>query len=127
MLVGSLIIVVGVEVVALGWQAGLGGLGKWLGGLLIIAAIAILALPIGIGLRFWLGSMGQQNLVAAVATGTAIGAALLPVLHPALRPPLSLETHPVALLIVHCLAGCAGGMAWFVIEQFQTPRYDGTG
>ena len=126
MLVGSFGIVVGVEVVALGWQEGLGGSGKWLGGLLIIAAIAILALPIGIGLRFWLGSMGQQNLVAAMITGTAIGVALVPVLHPAMYPSLSLETHWITLLLVHCLAGCAGGVAWFVTEHILTPRSNRT-
>jgi hypothetical protein len=125
---GSLIITVGIEELAYGAEYGpavaLGGAGRWLGGFLIFFILGLLSAPIGIGLRFVLGRIRQRNLPAAVITGVLVGLVLIPVLHPAMYPGLSLETDPIGLLLVHGLAGAAGGLAWFGTELFQTPMRD---
>lgn len=123
-LVGSFIITVGVDMLAYEWPIGLSSWGKWVGGFLIFFIIGLLTAPIGLGLRFVLGRLGQRNLPAAVVTGTLVGLALIPVLHPAMYPGLSIDTNPVGLVLVHGLAGAAGGLGWFGTELYQTPLRD---
>lgn len=119
--VGSLVIVAGTDVLAFGWPTGLGGIGKWLGGFMIFFIIGILTLPICLGLRFVIERLGQRNLRTATAAGTLVGLAIIPALQP-MYPDISMTTMPVGLLLVHVLAGCAGGLAWYVTELSQTPR-----
>ncbi len=122
MLVGSFLIMTGIDTLLDGWRGGIGGAGKWLGGLLIFVIIALLAAPIGFGLRLVLGRLRQLNLPAAVIAGVLVGLALIPVLHPGMYPGLSIETQPVGLLLVHVVAGSLAGLAWFGVELLQTPR-----
>jgi hypothetical protein len=122
MLIGSLVIAMGVDTLEYGWAFGLSSWSKWVGGALIFVIIALLTVPIGIGIRYVLGRIGQRNLPAAVVTGAVIGLALIPVLHPAMYRDLSMATNPIGLLLVHALAGCIGGLTWFGTELLQTPR-----
>lgn len=120
-LAGSLIIMVGTDVLEYGWAVGLGSWGKWMGGFVLFFIIGLLTAPLGIGLRYVLGRIGQRNLPAAVITGVLVGLALIPVLNPAMYPGLSFDTNPLGLLVVYGLSGAAGGLAWFGTELFQTP------
>lgn len=125
MYVGSLVIVAGTDVLAFGWLGALGGIGKWLGGFMIFFIIGVLTSPFSLGLRFAMERLGQRNLPTATVAGTLVGLAIIPVLQP-MYPDVSMTTMPAGLLVVHGLAGCAGGLAWFGTELSQTPRSQGT-
>ena len=121
---GSLLLMSGVEMILQGPLGALDGAAKWLGGLLIFSVVAIATAPVGMTLRWLVGKLPMRPMEGALLGGASIGIASVFVLHPALYPNLSLATHPVQLVILHLIAGLAGGWAWHRIE-FSTKEKPG--
>ncbi|MEO1363500.1 MAG: hypothetical protein AAFU86_06970 [Pseudomonadota bacterium] len=115
-LLGSLVLFVGVEMTVFGPIGFLQGLGKWIGGILIFFVLAIASLPAGLVLRALVGRLKTYPLFGAMLSGAVLGFVLMFVLHPAMYPGVSFWTDPVALSLVHVLAGLCGGAVWFAIE-----------
>lgn len=124
-LVGSLFVFVGVDLLVSGWPAGLGGAGKWIGGIVIVSVIAFATAPIGLTLRLVLGKLNLLHPLAAAVTGSALGLAIIPMLHPSMYPSVTMDNNGFDLVLVHATAGCAGGLAWFACELMQTPNRRG--
>ena len=120
--VGSLILMIGVEMIYLGPEGVLSGAAKWVGGILTFLMLAVLSLPVGLGLRWGLGVLPISPTVGAVIGGLSVGIGLVFILHPALRPSLSLASHPLSLMVTHALAGIVGGCAWLLVEAASRER-----
>ena len=120
-LIGSLLITIGIETIALGMIGPLSGAGKWIGGFLIFAILALVSLPLGSMLRWCTGKLPLDPLGGAVATGGCVGFVLIFVLHPAMYPSVSFSSHPLALSFVHILTGLLCGWLWHAVE-FRSPK-----
>ncbi|MBO9478231.1 hypothetical protein J7382_11860 [Shimia sp. R11_0] len=92
-------------------------LAGWVGGFLIFGLLSVLSVPVGLLIRSIVGRFATHPERASVGTGLGISLALIPVLHPAMMPPMSVWSHPLQLIAVHSIAGVLGGWLWFAIEQ----------
>ncbi|WP_299589971.1 hypothetical protein [uncultured Tateyamaria sp.] len=115
-LVGSLLLATGIDAIAFGMEGLVSGLAKWIGGMLIFTVLALVSVPAGLLLRWFAGKLPLEPLTGSMAMGACVGVALIFVLHPATYPQMSFISHPVQLLVVHGLAGLAGGWVWHFIE-----------
>ena len=113
---GSLILFVGIEMIAFGSVGLLSGPAKWAGGVLIILILAGISIPAGLFVRYLAGKIPVSPRTAAVFTGIVIGMLLLPALHPGFYPSVFWAANPVSLLVVHVIAGAVGGLIWFKVE-----------
>jgi len=117
--VGVVAIFTGVKVLMsgpIGFAAGLTGA---LSGMLLFLVIAVFSIPIGVLLRFLVGFLPIPPIVGAVGVGLLVSFYAMMVLHPEISPLISLETHPVGLVVVHAVAGILGGALWWAIEFFR--------
>ncbi len=114
----------GTEVILQGPSGLLSGLGKSLGGFMIWLVLGVVSAPIGLGLRHVMGRLPFHPLYVAIVTGMGIGWILIPIMNPAMAPPLTFSSHPVGLLIVYSLAGGLGGLVWYCIEFKKENRAD---
>ncbi|MDB5665792.1 hypothetical protein [Cypionkella sp.] len=112
----AVVIVTGTETVLQGPVGLLSGLAKSVGGFMIWLMLGVVSAPIGLILRNIMGRLPFHPFYVAVVTGIVIGWILIPVMNPAMAPPLTFSSHPVGLLIVYSLAGGLGGLVWYVIE-----------
>ena len=112
----SLILLIGLEFIAAGPVGLAAAIGKWIGGVLIFAALAVLSIPVGLLLRWIVGLLPVEPLFGALFGGAAVSFALIPVLHPAMYPTVSLTSHPASLIFVHLFAGLIAGGLWHLIE-----------
>ena len=115
-LVSSLALLVGIETLAHGAIGIVQGVGKWIGGILIFLVISLASLPIGLSIRAMIGQFRVVPIFGALIGGACVGLALLFVLHPAMYPGVSFQTHPVGLTVVHLGAGVIGGWIWHRFE-----------
>ncbi|MEO0380013.1 MAG: hypothetical protein AAF252_07050 [Pseudomonadota bacterium] len=113
---GSLILLVGVEIVVFGQVGIVQGLAKWIGGFLMFLILSVLSLPIGLLLRFGVGRLPIKPLLGALLAGLAVGVTLIFVLHPAMYRQVSFGSEPLSLILVHSMAGMAAGTIWYGIE-----------
>ena len=114
--VAGVVILTGTEVILQGPMGVVSGLGKSIGGFLIWLILGVVSAPIGLMLRLVVGKLPFRPLYVAIVTGVGIGWILIPVMNPAMAPPLTFASHPFGLLIVYTLAGVMGGIAWHCIE-----------
>ncbi len=118
---GSLILFLGMDTIVFGASGSLSGLGKWVGGLLIIAVLGVVTIPVGLLLRWAIGKLPVAPMTGAFAGGVGLSLVLMFILHPAMYPPLNILSHPIKLTLVHLLAGSVGALMWYLVE-FQTRR-----
>lgn len=113
---GSLVLLIGMEVTVFGAMGFVQGLGKWIGGFVVFLTLSLLSLPIGLLLRSGIGRMPIKPLHGALLGGGAVGSVLMFVLHPAMYPPLSFGSNPLSLTVAHLAAGLSAGIIWYSIE-----------
>jgi len=113
---GSLILVIGIEVIVFGPVGIVQGLGKWVGGFLIFLILSVLSLPIGLLMRYRVGLLPITASQGAIFGGVVVGMVLMFVLHPAMYPSLSFGSSPLSLTLVHSVAGLSAGVIWYSIE-----------
>jgi vacuolar-type H+-ATPase subunit I/STV1 len=113
----SAVIMAGMGFVEAGFKGLVDRFAGWVGGFLIFGALSVLSLPVGLLIRSFVGRFTVHPERAAVGTGLGVSLVLIPVLHPAMMPSLSLSSHPMQLIAVHGVAGVLGGWLWFAIEQ----------
>lgn len=115
-LLGSLVLLVGMEAIVFGPMGLLQGFGKWIGGILIFAVLAMASLPVGLLLRAIVGRFSTSPFCGATLCGAVVGLGLMFVLHPAMYLGVSFWTDPLALSLAHAIAGICGGLVWHAIE-----------
>ena len=127
--VAGVVILTGTETILQGPMGLLSGFGKSVGGFLIWLILGLVCAPIGLLLRHLMGKLPFPPFYVAIVTGVGIGWMLIPIMNPAMAPPLTFASHPFGLLIVYTLAGGLGGLVWHCIEFKKDPprMFDVTG
>ena len=115
-LVGSFVLTVGVETIYIGAEGFFSGAAKWIGGIIIFLVLAVVSIPIGLGLRWSIGKLPIAPSTSAVLGGLIVSLALLTVLHPSMRPTISVSTHTFSLVLLHVIAGASAGWIWLLVE-----------
>ena len=112
----AVVLFVGLDVLTFGPAGVLSGLGKSIGGFVVILVVCAFSVPLGLALRYLVGRLPLSPRPAAVAAGIAVGLALIPILHPGMVGGVSFSSNPLALIVIHGLAGCVGGVIWHAVE-----------
>jgi hypothetical protein len=112
----AIVLFIGFDVLTFGPTGVLSGPGKSIGGFLVILLICTISVPLGLALRYLVGKLPLSPRPVAVAAGIAVGLALIPILHPGMIGGISFTSNPLALIVIHGLAGCVGGMIWHAAE-----------
>lgn len=114
---GSLALLAGSRLLDTGPVGFFEGVFNWLGGIVIVLALAATSFPAGLAVRWVIGLLPAPALIGAVFGGVAVGLCLLPFLHPALLPCVSWDSHALGLVVLHSVAGALGGVVWFWVER----------
>lgn len=110
---GALFVCVGLMIVEDGPGAVLEGIGTWAFGQMVIFPIAVLSMPVGLGVRYLGGKALGETYAAALASGVFVGC--LGWL--AITWDSRLTSDGVAIGLVFALiAGLIGGFVWAAIE-----------
>ncbi len=114
-LVGTLIVFTGIEVIEFGVMGIVSGPLKWGGGLLILFFFGVFTAPVGLLGRYLCGMLPYDPLHVACTSGAVIALVLMPFIQPLITS-ATWDKNLLSFALVYLLAGTVGGYVWYRVE-----------